>query len=137
LSARTTCGRWGDRETEITESHRFRFIAPAIPPPVAGNSARAQVRRQAFISQSGISQSSIVCCGARRNPARAPGVLFLSSEPEEAMRDRFIFKATPERLSLFAMALVMIVFGAGIFYEGASFKGQQRTAQLAAADWYP
>jgi hypothetical protein len=99
---------------------------------VAGNSARAQVRRQAFISQ-----SSIVCCGAHWNPARVPGVLFLSSETEEAMRDRFIFKATPERLSLFAMALVMIVFCAGIFYEGASFKGQQRTAQLAAADWYP
>jgi hypothetical protein len=53
------------------------------------------------------------------------------------MRDRLKFKRAPETLSLFAMVLVMIVFGAGIFYEGASFKGQQRTAQLAAADWYP
>ena len=53
------------------------------------------------------------------------------------MRDRFKFKSTPERLSLFAMVLVMVMFGAGIFYQGASFKGQQRTEQLAAADWYP
>jgi hypothetical protein len=60
----------------------------------------------------------------------------LSSEWEEAMQDRFKFKGAPETLGLFAIVLVMIIFGAAIFYEGASFK-QKRTAQFAVSDWNP
>jgi hypothetical protein len=52
------------------------------------------------------------------------------------MQDRFKFRSAPETLSLLAIILIMIVFGAGIVYEGASFK-QQRTAQFAASDWNP
>jgi hypothetical protein len=98
---------------------------------VAGDSARAQVCRQASF------RKAASFAAAREG---TPGVhrAFCSRLPrEEAMRDRFKFKSTPERLSLFAMVLVMVMFGAGIFYQGASFKGQQRTEQLAAADWYP
>ncbi len=53
------------------------------------------------------------------------------------MQDRFKFKSAPETLGLFAIILVMIIFGAGIVYEGELFKGSQRTAQFAASDWNP
>jgi hypothetical protein len=53
------------------------------------------------------------------------------------MQDRFKFKSAPETLSLFAIILVMIVFGAGIVYEGVSFKGSQKTTQVAGAGWNP
>jgi hypothetical protein len=53
------------------------------------------------------------------------------------MRDRYKLKMASETLSLFAIVFVVMMFGAGIFYEGASFNGTEKTARLAAADWYP
>lgn len=52
------------------------------------------------------------------------------------MQDRFKFRIAPETLGLVAIVLVMIIFGAAIFYEGASFR-QQRAGQFATSDWNP
>jgi hypothetical protein len=82
-------------------------------------------------------RKAISFAAAPTGTPRGKGAFYsLSSEREEAMQDRFKFKSAPETLGLFAIVLVMIIFGAAIFYEGASFK-QKRTAQFAVSDWNP
>ena len=112
-----------------------------VPTPVRSVGSRYSApgrpkSRGAGLQSGFLSQSSIVCCSAHWNGALNRCILLPSSEREEAMQDRFKFKSAPETLGLFAIVLVMIIFGAAIFYEGASFK-QKRTAQFAVSDWNP
>jgi hypothetical protein len=54
-----------------------------------------------------------------------------------SVQHRFHFHCAPETLSLFAMILVMIMFGAAILYEGALLWVPQQTAQLAIPNLNP
>jgi hypothetical protein len=51
------------------------------------------------------------------------------------MQDRV--RRAPETLSLLAIIVAMTMFGAGIFYVGASLHEPQRTAQFALPDLNP
>jgi hypothetical protein len=68
---------------------------------------------------------------------RAWGVLFSSPDTEEAMQNGLRFKNAPETFSLCAIIVAMTMFGAGIFYEGASLQEPQRTVQLMVPDLNP
>jgi hypothetical protein len=53
------------------------------------------------------------------------------------MQNGLRFKNAPETFSLCAIIVAMTMFGAGIFYEGASLQEPQRTVQLMVPDLNP
>jgi hypothetical protein len=53
------------------------------------------------------------------------------------MLHRFKDRCAPETLNLFAVIALMVVFAAGLFYAGDSFREPQRTAQLAVPNLNP
>lgn len=53
------------------------------------------------------------------------------------MHDRVRHGIAPEKLSLLALVVAMAMFGAGIFYAGASLKQPQKAAQLVIPDLNP
>ncbi len=53
------------------------------------------------------------------------------------MQPRFKGRCPPETLNLFALIALMVVFAAGLFYAGDSFREPQKTAQLAVPNLTP